>query len=297
MPKPLPSDVGGSDPIDKAATSDDRRRVKELSEVLLTTRAKMVGTAKFLAPALEAVANSRSPNEASLARSSVVNAFGEIIALLDSYNIRPGDTALTGHARLGADDGMKVHFDRGQRERLLGGAEPGWMREPTLEAPAHRGSLSAPVAGLLETTAEEVDEHEVEGRLDRMGLGTNRYGEHERERRERIEREARETRVIRANLTPPSIRGPRGLDVVRDRSHTPELTSAQFEMLRYVCLGVLFEMEPERPPGLYADRRRLLDELQSLKLVGLVGRGRWLPTVEGFERSGLIGDGRLEVDP
>lgn len=250
MPRPLPSNVGGSGPIEPDAASSERLR--SLTEVLLTTRAKMLGFAKAVAPAVEDVvreAPASARNHARGVHASMVSALGEMVAILDSHGIRPGETRLSGKAHLGADEGMREHFDRRgaiERRQALdaGGLERQWM-----------------------------DDH-----LSRAGQATKQL------EREPFWGDATERRAPLALPAPGS----------RIR-----LTELERGVLRWVCLSVFYGEEPERPAGSYSDRKTALERLVGLGFIGRSGSrsGPWKPTPEGFEASGLLGNGRLEMDP
>lgn len=101
----FPSDVDGVEPGALARDGGEGKRLRELCEVLLTARAKMLGLSKSFAHRL----SSLPPD----LKSSLVSGLGEIVAHLDEFQIQLGDTRLTGKVGLGADVGMDAHFPSG----------------------------------------------------------------------------------------------------------------------------------------------------------------------------------------
>lgn len=100
----------------------DTERLQALCEVLLTVRAKMLGVAEGLKKALGKVP---PLGPAHQALSGLVGGLGEIVQHMDSFGIRPGDTALREGLRLGADVGMHGHWSPGGGDGPRGWPAPG----------------------------------------------------------------------------------------------------------------------------------------------------------------------------
>lgn len=278
----LPSHVGGSGPRDESEYegSAEGVRLRQLCEVLLTSRAKMLGLSQSFAHRLSSL-----PSDL---KSSLVNGLGEIIAHLDSFEIKLGDTRLTGKVRLGADAGMEGHFlaseglvasDLGPRTSGSGSGSRSLKPEVRSSHPA----LPAPggtARRRRRTVAEEQQEQEREEAVE-------------------LERRGRERR--RRENEAAIVEGPYGAlyghcrdRVARGRSSV-ELTPAEHEELCYVCVSVFEGVMPARPEGSYEARDAAVGALEQ---AGYVKRrmGKWHPTPAGFEASGLLGAGRLELD-
>lgn len=287
----LPSHVGGSGPRDDLdyEGSSDTVRLRQLCEVLLTSRAKMLGLSQSFAHRLSSL-----PSDL---KSSLVNGLGEIIAHLDSFKIELGDTRLTGTVRLGADSGMEGHFpgsdvvhvevqgsyrgamktESGTREReLIAGTTK--MSHPALPAPG----------GTARRRRRTVVEEKAEAQ------------EQERQEAEELARRSSDRR--RKENDAEISEGPYGQlyghsrERVRRGRSSVELTPAEHEELCFVCVSVFEGVTPARPEGSYEARDAAVGALER---AGYVRRrsGKWHPTPSGFEASGLLGAGRLELDP
>lgn len=262
----LPSHVGGSGPRDELdfEGSSDTVRLRQLCEVLLTSRAKMLGLSQSFAHRLSSL-------PADL-KSSLVNGLGEIIAHLDSFEIRLGDTRLTGKVRLGADGGMEAHFEQGLVQGTGDRSPVTARRDSESELKRSSAHPALPAAG---------------------GGGVRR-------RRRGVGVEHEEPRPTVVAIVEPS--GPYGAlygharERARQGRSRVELSRAEHEELCFICVSVFESVTPVRPEGSYEERERSVGALEQ---AGYIRRraGKWHPTPSGFEASGLLGAGRLELDP
>lgn len=286
----LPSDVDGVEPGPLAVEDDgSRRRVRELSEVLLTARAKMLGISQSFAHRM-----SELPERL---KSPLVSALGEIVSILEEHQIRPGETRLTGKVRLGTDVGMDGHFPRqgdlvalveeddeprggasfsGPAARGLGFERKGAVGSPSL---SHRRRRAESVA------RKRAAEDEREGRL----LPPPREASVSAQAGAKTAVTAREPDARRQPYDVTygylwtQFQARRAL-----LTRTEPLTERQHRALCWLCLQGLFGAPRERPEGFEEDVQELLD-------VGYAAREerRWKATARGFEASGLLGLGSL----
>lgn len=269
----LPSDVDGTNPGDGLVRDTDGKRLRELCEVLLTARAKMLGLS-------QSMGHRFSPLPENL-KSSLVSALGEIVAHLDSFDIKPGDTRLTGKVKLGVDVGMDAHFP-----------EEGLTWSGGSDIPERPG-----VEVVLSSSDREVRALLTPGREPQVRK--RRRGSAAEAEKRREERLARDYGVAEADDEEPLPKGLYGHAVSRHRRGLSkhELTRRQHEMLVWQCLKAL-SVEQKRPAGSFEQRVETMRELQRMGYLGSDEDAKWTPTVAGFEASGLLGsDGSLEVDP
>ncbi len=325
----LPSEVGGSGPRDEDdyAGSADRTRLRQLCEVLLTSRAKMLGLSQSFAHRLSSL-----PSDL---KSSLVNALGEIIAHLDSFEIKLGDTRLTGKVRLGADGGMEAHFPRGEMQvsghdhpnvlgRTFGG--PGFgsqvsaRRDPDLELRAETRNpkpFSAhpalPAPGGAARRRRRMSTEDAPPVREALVERPRSSGGGERDRC--AVRDDGDFRYCRECLEKPCRWFPRGAGhpeeaeddgtyghlyrLAQERRRKglngSPLSRLEHGLLCWVTLAV-FSDDPERPEAPYEAREEALRQLERMGYVRRVGR-KWGPTPSGFEASGLVGTRGLELDP
>lgn len=311
----LPSEVGGSGPRDEEAYAGfaDRVRLRQLCEVLLTSRAKMLGLSQSFAHRLSSL-----PSDL---KSSLVNGLGEIIAHLDSFEIKLGDTRLTGKVRLGADAGMEAHFPRGEmqvtgyRSQVTARREQDpdldSERRASLEGPRQHPALPAPGGAARRRRRMNAEE----GKPAREALVERRESSGGGERNRCAVQDDGDFRYCRQCLEKPCRWFPRG--VVREEEREEDVTYGhlyrlaqerrrkglskgalsplQHGLLCWVTLSV-FTDDPERPEAPYEAREEALRQLERMGYVRRVGR-KWGPTPSGFEASGLVGTRGLEIDP
>ena len=313
----LPSEVGGSGPRDEEAYAGfaDRVRLRQLCEVLLTSRAKMLGLSQSFAHRLSSL-----PSDL---KSSLVNALGEIIAHLDSFEIKLGDTRLTGKVRLGADAGMEAHFPGSEITPIeVRGTYRGSMHsEASLEGPRQHPALPAPGGAARRRRRMSTEEvKQDEGERSHCAVeddGDLRYcrecrlepcrwfGADLKRRREAVVGIARKNvSVVTADA---GSREEDSGDVTyghlyrlaqerrRKGLNGSPLSRLEHGLLCWVTLAV-FSDDPERPEAPYEAREEALRQLERMGYVRRVGR-KWGPTPSGFEASGLCGTRGLEMDP
>ena len=310
----FPSHVGGSGPRDDSEYegSADGVRLRQLCECLLTCRSKMLGLSQSFAHRL-----SRLPEDL---KSPLVSALGEIMAHLDSFEIKSGDTRLTGKAKLGADVGMEGHFpsvSEGLVGRLAFDDDDDRFREssarkgerPSLEGPRQHPALPAPGGTVRRRRnprpAGGVHERETSGGGERNHCAVRDDGDL-RYCRECLEKPCR---WFGLRSSEPSRPFPSAVDADDTYGHLyywaqerwrqklarRELSRLQHGLLCWVTLGA-FTDDPERPEGSYEAREEALGQLEAMGYVRRVGR-KWGPTPSGFEASGLVGTRGLELDP
>lgn len=282
----LPSEVGGTEPGGLSIDGGTGKRLRELCEVLLTARAKMLGLSRQMGSEMSGI-----PDRL---RSSLVSSLAEIVTHLDSFEIQLGDTRLTGKAKLGADAGMASHFpsesrwaseERAPHDRRLHG--PAGHRPLSGGHPQLSGFRAQPAASLPEP--------------QRISLPAPREEElaPRRRRKRRSEEEAEQVARRKDGLDD----GP-GEELFRiaQARYRKGLARHPFDrlehaMLVWVCLALLQEEPPSRPEGSYEQREQALESLARMGYARRAGKG-WRPTPAGFEACGLVGlDGHLEIDP
>lgn len=288
----FPSHVGGSGPRDEKEYegSADGVRLRQLCEVLLTARAKMLGLSQSFAHRL----SSLPPD----LKSSLVAGLGEIVAHLEQFEIRLGDTRLTGKARLGADEGMDAHFSRDEVVHVESRGEyRSAAKIEFAESPRQHPALPAPGGARRRRrmTTEEPRERQVEEDLEELG----------RRRKALVGAARRNAGIVAVDV---SRRGEEDGDdgtyghlyrLAQERRRKGQsrhaLSALQHGLLCWVTLGV-FTDYPERPEASYEAREEALGALEQMGYVRRVGR-KWGPTPAGFEASGLCGTRGLELDP
>ncbi len=290
----IPSHVGGSGPRDEKdyEGSADTVRLRQLCEVLLTSRAKMLGLSQSFAHRLSSL-----PSDL---KSSLVNGLGEIIAHLDSFEIKLGDTRLTGKVRLGADAGMEGHFPRGEIVSTSGFSTDDAARRPRrqqndrdLGAGSSHPALPAPGGTARRRRRMATGGGSAEGESFSAGKA---YGEELKRddpeelarRRSAREQESEDDATYGHLYRLAQERRRQGLN-------RQALSRLQHGLLCWVTLAA-FTDDPERPEAPYEAREAALKELEEMGYVRRVGR-KWGPTPSGFEASGLVGTRGLELDP
>lgn len=293
----IPSEVGGVEPGGLSIDGGPGRRLRELIEVLLTARAKMLGFSQQMSHELSQV----PPR----LRSSIVNGLGEIVTHLDSFEIKPGETRLTGKVKLGADIGMAQHFPgegtgvRGSGFGRMGGSHRELGHVPL--GPKMRLATSYEPGTPMATAVAMTSPWPVEE--PRRGLPERASEPSPRRRRRRKEEEEADRSTGRKDDRVGEEEGPYDTlwQVARRRRRKGitrhELDRLEHAMLAWVCLALLQEEAPARPSGSYEQREQALESLARKGYARRAGKG-WRPTPAGFEASGLVGvDGELEIDP
>ena len=306
----IPSEVGGVEPGGLSIDGGPGRRLRELIEVLLTARAKMLGFSQQMAHELSQV----PPR----LRSSIVNGLGEIVTHLDSFEIKPGETRLTGKVKLGADIGMAQHFP-GEGARGSGLGARGGPEFEDLGRRGHRPfaphrelghvplgpkmrlatSYEPPTA--MATAVAMTSPWPVEE--PRRELAERASEPSPRRRRRRKEEEEADRSTGRKDDRVGGTASPyEELWAVARRRHRKGLSRHALDriehaMLAWVCLALLQEAPPARPEASFEQREEALESLSRMGYARRAGKG-WRPTPAGFEASGLVGfDGQLELDP
>lgn len=305
----IPSEVGGVEPGGLAVDGGAGKRLRELCEVLLTARAKMLGFSRQMSHELSSI----PPH----LKSSIVNGLMEIVSHLNKFEIQLGDTRLTGKVRLGEDAGMAQHFpgesrfsgeppfDQHPRPAVRGGAHRELGHLPLGPRMRLSTSYEAPPMATAVAMVSPSSVEEPRHLPERLSEGTARRRKTEaiRARRRAHEEEASDHSTGRKDDRVGEEETPYdALWVVarrRRRKGTTrhELDRLEHAMLAWVCLALLQDEAPARPSGSYEQREAALESLAKKGYARRAGKG-WRPTPAGFEASGLVGvDGELELDP
>lgn len=281
----IPSEVGGVEPGGLAVDGGAGKRLRELCEVLLTARAKMLGFSRQMSHELSSI----PPH----LKSSIVNGLMEIVSHLNKFEIQLGDTRLTGKVRLGEDAGMAQHFPG--ESRFSGEPPFDQHPRPALRGVAHRELGHVPLGPRMRLATSHHDPVSPLRRRKTDAIRARRRAQDEEEASDHST--GRKDDRVGEEETPYD-----ALWVVarrRRRKGTTrhELDRLEHAMLCWVCLALLQDEAPARPSASYEQREEALQSLERKGYARRAGKG-WRPTPAGFEASGLVGvDGQLEVDP